>query len=189
MSRSAPRQLLRRSVTTSRGLRVCFRPRACLKKRLAAFLSRLAMSSEVDRLAGAVDRPVQVAPLPADPNVRLVVVPWPAARTQGAAHPLLELRDEALNPAVHGRVIHRDAAIGEHPFEVAVADRKLQIPAHGPKDYLGREAEAPKRSGGVGHERYSQSDAGGSTAPTRERCPPQCNRSAGGAGSRGRQVK
>src|SRR3954453_18726294 len=123
MSRSAPRQLLRRSVTTSRGLRVCFRPRACLKKRLAAFLSRLAMSSEVDRLAGAVDRPVQVAPLPADPDVRLIDVPWPAARTQVAAHPLLELRGEALDPAVHGRVIDLHTAIGEHSLQIAIADR------------------------------------------------------------------
>src|SRR3954453_7531569 len=80
---------------------------------------------EVNRLAGAVDRPVQVAPLPADPDVRLIDVPLPAARTQVAAHPLLELRGEALDPAVHGRGIHRDAPIGEHGLEIAVADREL----------------------------------------------------------------
>ncbi len=28
--------------------------------------------------------------------------------------PLLELRGKSLDPAVHGRVIHRHAAIGEH---------------------------------------------------------------------------
>ena len=66
---------------------------------------------------------------------------------------LLELGGEALDPAVHGRVIDLYAAIGEHPFEVAVADRKLQVPAHGPEDHLGREAEAAECPGGVGHGR------------------------------------
>jgi hypothetical protein len=80
---------------------------------------------EVDRLAGAVDGAVQVAPLPADPDVSLVDVPWSATGTQVAAHPFLQLRGEALNPAVHGCVIHRDAPVGEHGLEVAVADREL----------------------------------------------------------------
>src|SRR3954468_17298536 len=65
------------------------------------------------------------------------------------AHPFLQLRGEALDPAVHGRVIHRDAPVGQHPFEVAVADRKLQVPAHGPEDPLGREAKAAECAGGV----------------------------------------
>ena len=65
------------------------------------------------------------------------------------AHPFLQLRGEALDPAVHGRVIHRDAPACQHPFEVAVADRKLQVPAHGPEDHLGREAKAAECAGGV----------------------------------------
>ena len=44
---------------------------------------------------------------------------------------------------------HRDAPVGQHPFEVAVADRKLQVPAHGPEDHLGREAKAAECAGGV----------------------------------------
>src|SRR3954454_1162599 len=91
------------------------------------------------------------------------------ARGRGAvaAHPLLQLRGEALDPAVHGRVINLHAAISEHPFEVAVADRQLQVPAHGPKDHLGREAKATECAGSVGHEQYSRRNAGGSTVPTR----------------------
>ena len=83
-------------------------------------------------MAGAVNGPVQVAPLPADPDVRLINVPWPAAGAQVAAHSFLELRGEALDPAVHGRVIHRDAPVGEHSLEIAIADRELQVPANGP---------------------------------------------------------
>jgi len=36
-------------------------------------------------------------------------------------------------------VIDRHAAVGQHPFQVAVADRELQVPAHRPQDHLGRE--------------------------------------------------
>src|SRR3954453_7966521 len=135
-----------------------------IEEALCCLLVPRGAEQKVDRLAGAVDGSVQVAPLPADPDVSLVDVPRPAARTQVAAHPLLQLRGEALNPAVHGRVIDRHAAIGEHPLEVAVADRELQIPAHGPEDHLGREAKAPKRSGG-GHGGYSRKGEGRSTAP------------------------
>src|SRR5215213_7996987 len=147
-----------------------------LEEALGCLLVPLGAEQEVDRLAGAVDGPVQVAPLPADPDVSLVDVPRPAARTQVTAHPLLELRGEALNPAVHGRVIDHHAAIGEHSLKIAIADRELQVPAHRPQDYLGREAKAAECSGGVGHEWYSRRDVGGSTAPTWARCPAQCNR-------------
>jgi hypothetical protein len=49
-------------------------------------------------------------------------------------------------------VIHHHAAIGEHSLEIAIADRELQVPAHRPQDYLGREAKAAERPGGVGHD-------------------------------------
>src|SRR3954470_2261643 len=102
--------------------------------------------------------------------------PRPTAEAQVAAHPFLELRGEVLDPAVHGPVIDLHAAISEHPFEVAVADRELQVPAHGPKGHLGREAEDPKRSGG-GHGWYSRRNKGRRTAPTRACCSAQRNRS------------
>src|SRR3954454_15129972 len=76
----------------------------------------------------------------------------PVAQPAPCRHPFLKLRGEVLDPAVHGRVIHRDAPVGQHPFEVAVADRKLQVSAHGPEDHLGREAEALGCPGGGGHD-------------------------------------
>src|SRR3954453_3339130 len=154
-----------------------------LEEALRCLLVPLGTEQKVDRLAGAVDCPVQVAPLPADSDVRFINVPRPAARTQVAAHPLLQLRGEALDPAVHGRVIDHHAAIGEHSLKIAIADRELQVPAHRPQDYLGREAKAAECSGGVSHEWYSRRDVGGSTAPTWARCPAQCNRSSAAAPS------
>src|SRR5918912_2835110 len=70
-----------------------------LEEALGCLLVPLGTEQKVDRLAGAIDGPVQIAPLPADPDVRLVDVPWPAAGAQMAAHPLLQLRGEALDPA------------------------------------------------------------------------------------------
>jgi hypothetical protein len=118
-------------------------------------LVALGAQQEVDRLAGAVDRPVEVAPLPVDPHVSLVDVPRPAAGPQVPPQPLLELRREALDPAVEADVVDLDAAVGEHPLQVAVADRELQVPAHRPKDDLGREAKAAEGPG-VGHARCSR---------------------------------
>src|SRR3954464_8100068 len=62
-----------------------------LEEALGGLLVPLGSEQEVDRLAGAVDCPVEIAPLPADPDVRLINVPRPAARTQVATHSLLEL--------------------------------------------------------------------------------------------------
>src|SRR3954454_22652639 len=63
-----------------------------LEEALCCLLVPRGTEQEVDRLAGAVNGPVQIAPLPVDPDVSLVDVPRPAARAQVAAHPLLQLR-------------------------------------------------------------------------------------------------
>ena len=56
--------------------------------------------------------------------------------------PLLQLRRIGLDPAKKGRVVHLDPTVLQHQFEIAVADREHQIPAHGPQDHLGRELPA-----------------------------------------------
>src|SRR3954451_6459818 len=58
---------------------------------------------------------------------------------------LLELGGVSLDPAVDGRVVDRHTAVGQHPLEVAVADRELQVPAHRPEDDLGRELPTLER--------------------------------------------
>src|SRR5918994_7954027 len=70
------------------------------------------------------------------------------------ARALLELGGEALDPAEKADVVDRDAAVGEHGLEVAVADGELQVPPDRPEDDRGREAEAAEGPG-VGHERCS----------------------------------
>src|SRR3954465_7646625 len=82
-------------------------------KRLAeetfgGLLVALGAEQEVDGLPGAVDGAIEVAPLPVHSHVRLIDVPRPAARSQVPPHPLLELRGEALDPAVERDVVDRD---------------------------------------------------------------------------------
>jgi hypothetical protein len=40
-----------------------------------------------------------------------------------------------------GLVIDLHAAVVEHPLEIAIANRKLEVPAHRPQDHLGRGAK------------------------------------------------
>jgi hypothetical protein len=118
-----------------------------LEEAPGGLLVPLGARQEVDRLPRAVDRPVEVAPLAADPDEGLVEVPRPTAGAQVAARPLLELGGEALDPAIQGRVVDRDPTVSEHPLEVAVADGELQIPPDRLEDDLGREAEAAEGPG------------------------------------------
>ena len=53
-----------------------------------------------------------------------------------------------------------------HGLEVAVADRELEIPAHGPQDHLGGKAAAAECSASVMSGALGE-DGGGSAAPTR----------------------
>src|SRR3954451_4748273 len=70
-----------------------------LEEALGCLFVPLGTEPEVDRLASAVDRSVQVAPLPVDPDVRLVNVPRPAARTQVAAHPFFPVPGRSAEPS------------------------------------------------------------------------------------------
>src|SRR4051812_25374765 len=65
-----------------------------LEEALGCSLVALGAEQEVNGLAGAVDGAVEVAPLPVHSHVRLIDLPWPAARSQVPPHPLLELGRE-----------------------------------------------------------------------------------------------
>ena len=64
-----------------------------------------------------------------------------------AAQPLLEFGHEGLSPALKSDVVECNVLVGEHPLQVAQADRELQIPPNGPENNLGREAEAAECPG------------------------------------------
>ena len=92
---------------------------------------------EIDRVPELVHRPVQIRPLAADLDVGLVDAPTPRLRPAPLpAQTFLHLRRETLHPTIDRGVVDRDAALGHHRFEVAVADRIPAVPAHGPKHDL-----------------------------------------------------
>ena len=58
----------------------------------------------------------------------------------------LEVLGLGLHPAEQRGAVHRDAAVGQHEREVAVADREGRVPAQRPQDHLGGEVPvAPLR--------------------------------------------
>src|SRR3954453_12345491 len=69
---------------------------------------------------------------------------WDARSTSASPDPD-GVGGSAPAPMIHAprwRVVDRDTAVLQHQFEIAVADREHQIPAHGPQDHRGRELPA-----------------------------------------------
>src|SRR5215213_9037524 len=114
-------------------------PEGLAKEPLRRFGIAFGREQEVDRLAAAVYRPVQVGPAALYLHIRLIHPPRAVAQPQVRPDPLLDLRRVGLDPAVNGRVVHGYAAVGEHQLEVAVADGEHEVPANRPEDHLGGE--------------------------------------------------
>src|ERR1700722_17408023 len=94
---------------------------------------------EIDRLPSAVHRPIEIRPASLHPNVGFVHPPGAVAHSQMRADSLFKLRSVGLDPSEDRRVVDLDSAVEEHEFQITVADRKHQVPSHGPKDHLGCE--------------------------------------------------
>jgi hypothetical protein len=58
---------------------------------------------------------------------------------QVGANQFLQFGRISLDPAKDGYVVHLNAAVQQHEFEIAVTDGKHQIPPDRPKDHLGTE--------------------------------------------------
>src|SRR3954447_20196876 len=80
----------------------------------------LGREQEVDRLAAAVDRAIEVGPAALHLHIRLVDPPRAVARTQVWPDPLLQLWRISLDPSEDRGVVDPDAAVGEHQLEIAV---------------------------------------------------------------------
>ena len=75
-------------------------------------------------------------------DVGLVHSPGTICHLKMGPHTLIDLRRVVLRPARHGRVIDGNASIGQHPLKVSIADRKLKVPTHRPKDHVSRKMTA-----------------------------------------------
>jgi hypothetical protein len=94
---------------------------------------------EVDRVAGAVDGPVQVLPLATDLDVRLVHPPTCADRTLASAKHRRQHRQDLDRPTMYRGVIDKDAALGgHHLFDVPQAQRIGRVPANADQHHFQR---------------------------------------------------
>src|SRR4051812_43770745 len=108
-------------------------PQRLAEEALRGLRIPLSREQEVDGLAAAVDRAIQIHPAARHPDVGLVHPPRAVALPQMRPDPLLELRRIGLDPPEDGGVVDLDAAVSEHQLEVTVADREHEIPADRPE--------------------------------------------------------
>ena len=115
----------------------------CLAKE-APRSSRIALTAqkEIDRLPSAVNGTVKICPPTLHFDVGLVHSPRTICHLKMGPHSLIDLRRVVLRPARHGRVINGNASIGQHPLKVSIADWKLKVPTHRPKDHVSRKMTA-----------------------------------------------
>ena len=110
-------------------------------RQLAVLLQRLAEETpsggtalgaeqKVDRLPTRIDGAVQIHPAALLRDVGLVHPPGAGGHVQMRTQALVQFRRIGLDPAEDGCVIDGDAAVSQHAFQIAVADRELQVPAN-----------------------------------------------------------
>ena len=92
---------------------------------------------KVQGLTTGGDRPVEIAPRAADPNIGLIHPPGPGLPVGYLPVPpsvLIQLRGVFLHPAVDRGVIDWHTPLGHHLFEIAVAHAVAAVPPHRPQD-------------------------------------------------------
>src|SRR5260221_3765286 len=105
-------------------------------------------------MAYRVDGPVEVHPGFPDFDVRLVDFPRVVACFQMRPRAFVEFWGKVLDPAIDGRVIDMQSPFLHHLFQVAIAERIPQIPAHAEQNDLGFEM-TPFEQAWIAHARNS----------------------------------
>ena len=93
---------------------------------------------KVDRGTGTVDGSVQILPLAADVDVRLVHPPAHAHRALAPAKHRGQHRQDLDRPTMDGGVIDEHAALGHHLFDVTQTQRVRCVPANADQHHLQR---------------------------------------------------
>ena len=94
---------------------------------------------KINRSARGIDCTIQVPPVPALANVRLVDPPGAVGRFQYAPTSPVQFRGVVLHPAPNGRVVRREISFQEQLLDIAIGQREPQIPTDGANNDLGFE--------------------------------------------------
>jgi hypothetical protein len=97
---------------------------------------------KVNGVAVLVDGPVEISPFALDADVGLVHPPALTNHLLAQAERFLQYRQQLDGPAVHGRMIDRNAALGHHLFKMAQAQRIRHVPPHAEQDDVERVVQA-----------------------------------------------
>ena len=92
---------------------------------------------KVQGLPTGGNRPVEIAPRAADPDIGLIHPPGtglPVGYLPVPPSVLIQLRGVFLHPAVDRGVIDWHTPLGHHFFEIAVAHPVAAVPPHRPQD-------------------------------------------------------
>jgi hypothetical protein len=82
---------------------------------------------ELNRIAVAIDRAIEIHPVPAEFDVCLVQMPLSGDSTLAAIEPLQQFGGVLDDPSVNGRVIQRDTTLGHHLSQVPDARAVIEI--------------------------------------------------------------
>jgi hypothetical protein len=85
---------------------------------------------EIDGLSLLIHGPIEIIPLPFDPNIRLVHTSADPDRALAVVKSVLQLRAILHHPALDGRVIDRHRTLLHEFFDKPIAQRIREIPAH-----------------------------------------------------------
>src|SRR5215217_3391396 len=110
----------------------------CLRRRPVAMLGE----HGINQIAIAVDRTVEIAPVAANLQIRLIDVPRPASSASPTTTPWSQLIGqngrEFRFPVADGLVAEDDAALEEHLAEVVQREAVAQAPEHHERDDVAR---------------------------------------------------
>src|SRR5690349_23613805 len=94
---------------------------------------------KLQRVAFRIDRAVEIHPGFFDVDGRLIDSPRIIAGFQVRPATFFQFWSISLDPAIHGRVIDAESTLSHHLFEVAIAERRAEVPAHTQKNDCGLE--------------------------------------------------
>jgi hypothetical protein len=117
------------------GTRVTGNKQGILKEALGGSRITPGGKPEIDGGTGRVDGPVKVGPLALHPNVCLVHPPGAIGGLQFATTTLAQFRRIALDPSPDSGVVGWQSSLGEKFLDVAIGERKSQIPSNCTGDY------------------------------------------------------
>lgn len=107
----------------------------------------LGAKQKVDGLPSRVHRPVQVLPTTFDLDVGFVDAVGIMGGVQVRPATLPELGSVVLHPTLDRGVFDNDATLAHHLFQVPIAQRLAQVPAHTQEDDLAFEVPPFERVG------------------------------------------